>query len=100
MAADGDFFFDLLAGLPEKQIRRECRPHDCNEYREVASIEFKVWTDGSPSDLGNIRLREHGCANVREQSQSQPLESLLQYRVRAPYLEGKNKGGGPHDQDD
>src|SRR5207253_9765216 len=87
------FFLDLLACLPEEEIRRNSRAKDRHQGHQVLVVETDDWYQSRLDDLAPIRSGKKRGGDISKQSQGQPLENSQNQRIGAEDLNNNNEGG-------
>src|SRR5580692_12432206 len=58
-------FLNLLRGLPEEHVRRDCRAEHADKDHQKLEVEMNAWNEGGPEDsfpaLGRDKPRHEIC---------------------------------------
>ena len=84
--------FDFLRGLPEEEVRTDCRAENRDDRRPCAAT---VW-DGRSDEVAEhdfpIGAQVHCRCNVSEKEEREPLQHACQRNVSQPYGRPRDEG--------
>src|SRR5262249_23624526 len=98
LTAHAYLLFYLLAGLPEEQVGRNCRPQDCYQGRQELTVEAESRYERPFQNLSPCRTREQGGDYVGQQRQREPFEDFCDQSIGSPNLQYNDGHSNWNDQ--
>ena len=90
-SSDLSLFFHFLRGLPEEKIRRNRRPQNPDERREIIARPLNMRDKGRAQHRSPVRMCEKRRDDVSKQDQREPFENFRDVTIRGPEKQRDNQ---------
>ncbi len=82
-----NLFLDLLACLPEKQIRRDGRTKDCSDEQQTVFVKIEIRYERTMDCFGPVYVCQERGYDVAQEHQRKPFEIPCVFCVWREHLE-------------